>query len=59
MINYLLTESAFRAVKYWDLSLYAQTPQARSTQQDHSFMAQFNGLNILPYEKKIQLTNSN
>ena len=46
----LLPEFAFCTVKYYDLSLYAQTLQAWSVLQDL-------GLNILLYKKQTQLIN--
>ena len=52
LINYLLTEFAFRTVRYEDLGPYARTSQARSVLQDL-------GLNILLYEKQTRLINSN
>ena len=48
---YLLTEFAFRTVRYYDQGSEVQTELARSMRKDR-------GLNILQYEKQTRLINS-
>ena len=48
---YLLTEFAFRSVRYQDQGPEVRTELARSVRYDR-------GLNILQYEKQIWLINS-
>ena len=48
---YLLTEFAFRTVRYYDEGPEVRTELARSVRRDR-------GLNILQYEKQTRLINS-